>query len=196
MITLEQLALPLFPYRRQYRPLKDPACPCCKQPVTAENARLMVWQSFREWLYLNWNWAGLELLRLLAQPPEQGGPARLSLAEHPDLLWALMAEAGARELELSDCLAEILDGYFQGLFDAMKRRAKRLRLPDPARPACKFCAGDMCQDASGVWRCQRDPWHSFRISPELPPGYQGLWMGHRRTDPRNGLGPVPVWATA
>ena len=180
----EQLELPLGNIR-QYRPLKDPACPCCRQPVQSGNARLAVWQSFRDWLVLNWDWAARELVRELAHDPHA-----LTLAEHPDLLWALKADAGANELELSDRLAEILDGFFQGEFNEMKRRGRKLRLP---KATCKFCSAPMQQEADGRWRCSADSWHSFWVNPVLPAGLQGVWMGKNRNDPRAGVGPLPEW---
>ena len=49
---------------------------------------------------------------------------------HPDLLWALKAEASDRDLELMDCLNEILDSYFQGEFNSLQRRGKKLVLTE------------------------------------------------------------------
>ena len=121
--VLEQLTLDLGVYRRHYKPVKGPACPCCKQNITTQEQILVSWKEFREWLYVNWDWAAKYMLTHLVHNPRQ-----LSLAEHPDLLWALEAEAGDQELELNDCLAEILDGYFQGHTDALKRRGKKLVL--------------------------------------------------------------------
>lgn len=185
---MEQLALPL-PLTRQYHPLKDPSCPCCKQKV-AQPDHLTVWQSFRDWLHLNWEWAARELLRNIITHPQS-----LSLAEHPDLLQALQAEAGARELELNDCLAEIIDSYFQGEFDIKLRRGKALRLSSvsalPA-PRCKFCSALMLEQ-EGRWCCTADAWHTFWVNPELPDGKQGIWMGRNRFDPRSGPGPLPDW---
>lgn len=185
---MEQLTLELSPVRRNYQPLKDPSCPCCKQKVKQPDY-LTVWQNFREWLYLNWEWAARELVRNLAAHP-QG----LSLAAHPDLLWALQADAADHELELSDRLAEILDGFFQGEFDELKRRGKALRLssvlPDPM---CKFCSAPMLEQPDGRWRCTADAWHTFWVNTELPEGRQGIWMGRNRFDPRSGPGPLPAW---
>ena len=114
---MEQLALPLPPYRQSYRKIIGPKCPCCKQSLDLAAQRLAVWQNFRAWLLLNWDWAARELIRYQAAHPEG-----LSLREHPDLLWALQADARAHELELNDRLAEIIDSYFQGEFNDILRR--------------------------------------------------------------------------
>ena len=180
----EQLQLPLPPHR-QYRPLKAPACPCCKQVLESPDASLVVWQSLRDWLVLNWDWSAREILRELIHHPGE-----LSLAEHPDLLWGLKAEAGYRELELRDCLAEIVDGYLQGEFNTIKRRGRKLKLP---KPSCVFCAASMHQESDKCWRCEVDQWHSLHIDPALPTGFQGVWITRTRRDHRAGPGPLPVW---
>lgn len=124
---MTQLPLPLPPFKRRYRPLKGPSCPACKQKLRSQKARLTVWQSFREWLQLNWDWVARQLVLHLAHRPEG-----LSLAEHPDLLLFLTYDAGAHGLEVNDRLAEIIDGYVQGEFDAIKRRGKKLVLSQTA----------------------------------------------------------------
>lgn len=169
---------------RQYKPVTPPACPCCKQPVPGDT-RLLSWQSYRKWLVTNWEWAARELVRELAQLEQQ---TPLSLAEHPDLLWALKADAGEHQQELNDRLAEIVDGYFQGLTDDLKRRSLKLKLPPVLE--CKFCAGPMQWESVNRWRCTREPWHSFHVNRDLPAELQGVWMGPRY-DARSGPGPLP-----
>lgn len=114
---MEQLPLPLPPFRQSYREIKGPKCPCCKQQLLELQQCLIVWQNLRAWLLLNWDWAARELIRYQAMHPEA-----LSLREHPDLLWALQADAKAHELEVNDRLAEIIDSYFQGEFNDILRR--------------------------------------------------------------------------
>jgi len=119
-----QLEFPGFRYRKKYKPLAAPKCPCCNQRVTKKALRLTVWQSFRAWLLFNWDWAAKELIRRQSQ-----GDNVLSL-RHLDLLFALEMDAGANGQELEDRLAEIVDSYYQGEFKDIQRRGLKLP-PDP-----------------------------------------------------------------
>jgi hypothetical protein len=117
---MQQLPFDFFEYVRNYKPCKGPYCPCCKQKINTRIGLFTSWLNLREWLLANWNWAAKVLVL------HQKESDSLSLKEHPDLLWALEAEAAWNDLELDDLLAEIVDGYFQGKYNALKRRGKRL----------------------------------------------------------------------
>ncbi len=122
---MDQLEFPGFRYRKKYKPLAQPKCPCCHQKITKKAVRLTVWQNFRTWLLLNWDFVAKELLRRQVHHTPQ-----VDLTEHPELLFALELDAGANNLELSDRVAEILDSYLQGEFNDIQRRGLKIP-PDP-----------------------------------------------------------------
>lgn len=129
---MQEQALPLFPpgtRLRPYQPIKRVKCPCCHQGLKRTDT-LLAWRELRDWLVTNWEWvAPMLVLKQLHNP------TALSLTEHPDLLWALNAEAGAEGLELNDMLAQILDSYFQNEFDLLHRRGRhRLEIADTPAP--------------------------------------------------------------
>jgi hypothetical protein len=104
-----QLTLPLPDLRQSYPDIPGPACCFCRQDIDYDQM-LLSWLALRTWLL---------------QHPEHAPPAaagRLSLQEHPDLLWALEADARAHALTMSDRLAEIISDYFDGAFDDIARR--------------------------------------------------------------------------
>lgn len=87
--------------------------------------RLTVWQNYRSWLLLNWDFVAKELVRRELEQANQ-----ISLTEHPELMLALEMDAGAHGQELADRLAEIVDSYYQGEFNDIQRRGLKLP-PDP-----------------------------------------------------------------
>lgn len=81
----------------------------------------MAWESFRDWLVENWEWSAKQLVLTHAINPKE-----LNLHQHPDLLWALKAEASYNEMELNEQLALIIDSFFYGEITEVRRRGKKL----------------------------------------------------------------------
>lgn len=87
---------------------------------------LISWQEFRNWLHKNWDQAAVQLMGHLAY----SNPAEdLDLRENPDLLYALKTDAQWENLPPKKLLIQILDGYYDGEFDRLIRRGKKLVLP-------------------------------------------------------------------
>lgn len=122
-VSMEQLELDIKV--RSHKPIKEVACPCCKQRIRNIETRHLSRQAIRKVLFDNWEALSKDLLQKhLAEP------ADISLAAHPDLLWALKAEAGYYGLELNDMVSLIIDSWFEGRIKEFHRRGKKLTLPN------------------------------------------------------------------
>lgn len=117
---MEQLPLPLGPFPEKKTRLKKPKCPYCKQRM-GKSETILVWAEFRDYLVENKTRVAVEMLR-----GQIANPKGISLENHPDLEWALQAEADFHGLKPEELAIQILDSFFLGAFDLRHRRGKKL----------------------------------------------------------------------
>lgn len=116
---MEQLKIEVQVQAKKYKPVQDPLCPCCKQRIRNIRSRYASWKQYRAWLETKWDQVAASLFKRHLETKTE-----LSLDAHPDLLFALKAEAGYNRLELNDMLTQIVDSYMEGRFDLIERRTK------------------------------------------------------------------------
>lgn len=105
--------------KRKYRPEPAHKCPYCQTRFTRQRM-LLAWRQIQKFFLRNKDAVSREVLaRELTNPPQ----VRLT----PDLTFALRAEAGGEGLEVSDLVNEIIDGYFTGEYNRIKRRRRERR---------------------------------------------------------------------
>lgn len=109
----------LFPVRetKHYEREPEHKCPFCYTRLNKKRV-MYVWKSVRKWFLRNREAVARQVvLHELYHHPE--------IELNPDLLFALRAEAGCDGLDANDLLNEILDSYFHGRFEVLRRRKER-----------------------------------------------------------------------
>lgn len=109
--------LPEIKERKSYQREPEHKCPFCYTRLNKKRA-LFGWNHIKRWFLKNRDLVAQQvILHELHHHPE--------IELNPDLLYALKAEAGCDGLEVCDLLNEIVDSYFVGKFNRIRRRKER-----------------------------------------------------------------------
>jgi len=109
--------LPEIKERKSYEREPEHKCPFCYTRLNKKRA-LHAWSHIKRWFLGNRDAIAKQvILHELHHHPE--------IELNPDLLFSLKAEAGCDGLNASDLLNEILDSYFTGKFERIRRRKER-----------------------------------------------------------------------